>query len=65
MPPSKSVTSIAASRVSLPLDAGMGSEARLLREKKFIGADLAGPAATAVAKAMIAAATEAFILKIV
>lgn len=51
-------------RVSEPVDAGMGSEARFEREEKFIGDGLAGPAAAAAAKAMMAAATDAFILTV-
>jgi hypothetical protein len=64
MPPSKVVTSIGSVRVSEPVDAGMGSEARFEREEKFIGDGLAGPAAATAAKAMMAAATEAFMLTV-
>lgn len=42
----------------------MGSDARLVKEKKFIGADLAGPATAVAAKARILAATEAFMMTI-
>jgi hypothetical protein len=38
----------------------MGRLARLVRLKKFMGDDFAGPAETATAKATMAAATEAF-----
>jgi len=42
----------------------MGRLARLDMLKKFMGADLAGPAETATAKAMMEAATEAFMLMV-
>lgn len=54
---------MAADSFSVPLEAGIGIDARFVREKKFIE-DAAGPAAAAAAKVMIAAATEAFILTI-
>jgi hypothetical protein len=60
-PPSKvPLISIGSFSVWVPLDAGMGRLARLVRLKKFMGDDFAGPAETATAKATMAAATEAF-----
>jgi hypothetical protein len=64
MPPSNLVTSMGAVRVSVPFDAGIGTVARLEREKKFIGEDWAGPAATAAANAMMMAAMEDFMMMI-
>jgi len=51
-------------RVSVPFDAGMGKVARLEREKKFIGEELAGPAAAAAANAMMMVATDDFMLMV-
>lgn len=63
MPPSKTpVTSLGAGRVSLPLLAGMGSEARFSTLEKFIGNDFDGPAETVMARARTEESTEAFIL---
>ena len=63
MPPSKTpVISLGAEKVSVPLPAGMGREARFLTCEKFKGDGFAGLAETVTAKAKIEATRVAFIL---
>lgn len=65
MPPSNvPVTSIASLRTVVPLEVGIGRDARFIRAKKLDGVAAAGPAVAVAAKAKMEAAIEAFMVMI-